>query len=148
MIPAASRGRRWGFQNRPGLSKEVLRMHIDYPAYHDKLKKLSAKLTRELRGPMSGFTQLRIAATTAGALDLKTKQLVALAIGVAVRCDGCIAYHVHDALQAGAGREEIMEAVGVAILMGGGPAMVYGCEALEALDQFDASGVTGGAGRT
>ena len=82
-------------------------MHIDYPAYHDKLQKLSAKLTRELRGPMSGFTQLRIAATTAGALDLKTKQLVALAIGVAVRCDGCIAYHVHDALQAGAGREEI-----------------------------------------
>jgi AhpD family alkylhydroperoxidase len=86
---------------------------------------------------MAGFTQLRVAATAAGALDLKTKQLVALAIGVAVRCDGCIAYHVHDALRAGAGREEIMEAVGVAILMGGGPAMVYGCEALEALDQFE-----------
>jgi AhpD family alkylhydroperoxidase len=114
-------------------------MHSDYPAYYEKLQKLTARLTRELRGPMAGFTQLRVAATTDGALDLKTKQLVALAIGVAVRCDGCIAYHVHDALRAGAGREEIMEAVGVAILMGGGPAMIYGCEALEALDQFDAT---------
>ncbi len=111
-------------------------MHIDYTAYHEKLKKLSARLSRELRGPMSALTQLHVAAITDGALDYKTKELVALAIGVAVRCDGCIAYHVHDALRAGATREEIMEAVGVAIFMGGGPAMVYGCEALEALDQF------------
>jgi AhpD family alkylhydroperoxidase len=117
-------------------------MHIDYPQYYEKLQKLSAKLAREVRGPMSGFTQLRVAATSGGTLDQKVKQLIALAIGVTVRCDGCIAYHVHDAMRAGASREEIMEAVGIAILMGGGPAMVYGCEALEALDQFEAGGVT------
>lgn len=51
---------------------------------------------------------------------------------------GCIAYHTHGALKAGATRQEVHEAVGVAILMGGGPAMIYGCEALAALDQFEA----------
>jgi AhpD family alkylhydroperoxidase len=117
-------------------------MHADYPKYHEHLQKLSAKLARELRGTMSGFTQLRVAAAAEGALSSKTKQLIALAIAVTVRCDGCIAYHVHDAVRAGASREEIMEAVGMAILMGGGPAMVYGCEALEALDQFEAAGLT------
>ena len=66
-------------------------MNIDYMAYHEKLKKLSAKLSRELRGPMSGLTQLHVAATSDGALDFTTTELVALAIGVAVRCDGCIA---------------------------------------------------------
>lgn len=116
-------------------------MQSDYVGYYGKLQKLSAKLSRELRGTMTGFTQLRVAATTEGALDLKTKSLVALAIGVTAHCDGCIAYHIHDALRAGASREEIMEAVGVAIFMGGGPAMVYGCEVLAALDQFEASGV-------
>jgi AhpD family alkylhydroperoxidase len=114
-------------------------MHIDYVSYHEKLQELSARLSRELRSAMTGFTQLRVAATTEGALDRKTKCLMALAIGVSVRCEGCIAYHIHDALKAGATRDEIMEAVGVAIFMGGGPAMVYGCEALSALDQFEAA---------
>jgi AhpD family alkylhydroperoxidase len=119
-------------------------MHKDYPKYYEHLQKLSAKLAREVRGTMSGFTQLRVAASAEGALSQKVKQLIALAIAVTVRCDGCIAYHVHDAIRAGATREEIMETVGVAILMGGGPAMVYGCEALEALDQFEAGGLDPG----
>jgi AhpD family alkylhydroperoxidase len=119
-------------------------MHIDYPQYYEKLQKLSTKLAREVRGPISGFTQLRVASTSEGTLSQKVKQLMALAIAVTVRCDGCIAYHVHDAIRAGATRQEIMETIGIAILMGGGPAMVYGCEALEALDQFEASGLTPG----
>ena len=60
----------------------------------------------------------------------------ALGIAAAVRCDGCIAYHVHDALEAGAEPDEIMETLGVSILMGGGPALMYAAEALEALQQF------------
>jgi AhpD family alkylhydroperoxidase len=87
---------------------------------------------------MGGFGQLHQKATADGALDKKTKELMALAIGIAVHCDGCVAYHVHDALKAGATRPEILEAIGVAIMMGGGPAWIYGCEALEALDQFEA----------
>ena len=85
---------------------------------------------------MTGFTMLHRAAGTAGALDAKTKELMALAIGIAVRCDGCIAFHVHDALEAGASEDEIVDTIGVAIMMGGGPAVVYGSAALEALKQF------------
>lgn len=116
-------------------------MHQDYPQYYEQLQKLSAKLSRELRGPISAFAQLNGAATAAGALSTKTKQLIALGIGITVRCDGCIAYHVHDALRAGATKQEIMETIGVAILMGGGPSVIYGCEALEALEQFAAGGL-------
>jgi AhpD family alkylhydroperoxidase len=64
---------------------------------------------------------------------------MALAISVTSRCRGCIAYHVHDALKAGATRQEVLETIGVAIFMGGGPSMVYGCEALDALEQLEAA---------
>ena len=107
-----------------------------YPEYHKHLLKQWARLARDLRGPMAAFAQLNGAATLPGALDPKIKQLIALGIGIAAHCEGCIAYHVHDAVRAGASRQEILETLGVAIMMGGGPAVVYACQALEALDQF------------
>ena len=116
-------------------------MERTYPEYYQHLRKLNGKLTKEVRGTMTGFGQLYAASTADGALSAKVKQLMALSIAVTVRCDGCIAYHVYDALRAGATRPEIMEAIAVAVMMGGGPAMVYGCEALEALEQFEAGGV-------
>ncbi|MBE01770.1 carboxymuconolactone decarboxylase family protein [uncultured Marinobacter sp.] len=64
------------------------------------------------------------------------QELIALGIAITVRCDGCISFHVHDAMAAGASAEEIAETVSVAILMGGGPSVVYGIEALQALSQF------------
>jgi len=70
------------------------------------------------------------------------KELIALAIAITVGSDGCIAYHVHDALKSGASREEILETVGVAVMMGGGPSVVYGKEAVAALEQFAAAGVS------
>lgn len=112
-------------------------MKADFPAFYEHLKNLSAKLAKELRGPMSAFAQLNGATTAPGALDARTKQLIALGIGISARCEGCIAYHVHDALRAGATRQEILETIGISILMGGGPAVVYACEALEALEQFE-----------
>ena len=102
-----------------------------------KLRSLSAQLISEIPNTMAGFGELHASSMSAGALDTKTKELIALSIGIAVRCNGCIAFHVNDALVAGATREEVLETIGVAILMGGGPSMVYGCEALEALDQFE-----------
>ena len=57
-------------------------------------------------------------------------------MAIALRCDGCITLHVGDAINAGASSEEILETIGVAVLMGGNPAVVYGCEAMEALEQF------------
>ena len=116
-------------------------MMDDYPAFHKNLQQMSAKLAKDLRGPMSAFAQLNGATTAPGALDAKTKQLIALGIGISARCEGCIAYHVHDAIQAGATRAEILETMGISIMMGGGPAVVYACQALEALDQFTFAGM-------
>lgn len=87
-----------------------------------------------------GFFATHKAAMVDGALSTATKELIALAIAIAVHCDGCIAFHVSDALGAGATHEQIVETVGVAVLMGGGPAMVYGSDALDALEQFAAAG--------
>lgn len=93
-------------------------MAQNYPHYYDRLRGLIGKLNAELPLPMADFAELHAHAIRAGALSPKTKELIALAIAIALRCDGCIAYHAHDALEAGASREEIAEAIGVAILMG------------------------------
>jgi alkylhydroperoxidase/carboxymuconolactone decarboxylase family protein YurZ len=55
-----------------------------------------------------------------------------------VHCDGCIAFHVHDALEAGATRSDILDTIGVAVMMGGGPSVVYGTDAYRALEEFEA----------
>ena len=112
-----------------------------YPDYYEQLKKLMNTMGKEIPGTMAGFGELHKQSMTEGALSGKTKELIALAIAITVRCDGCIAYHVHDALLAGATRPEIVEAIGVAILMGGGPSTIYGSQALEALEQFESVGV-------
>ncbi len=83
-----------------------------------------------------GFTALHRAAMAPGALDLKQKELIALAIGIADRCVDCIGFHLLGAVKAGATREEIAETISVAVMMGGGPAYMYGVKALEAFDQF------------
>ena len=87
------------------------------------------------------FGQLQEKTLEDGALSAKIKELIALGIAIAVRCDGCISFQVHDALKAGASRQEIAETIGVAILMGGKPSVMYGCEALEALEQFETTGL-------
>jgi len=112
----------------------------NYPDYYQHLQGLMVKLGNELPGPMAGFGQLHRQAVAGGTLSTKVKELIALGIAIAARCDGCIAYHVHDALRAGATRKEVLETIGVAILMGGGPATVYGTEAFEALEQFETAG--------
>lgn len=112
-----------------------------YPDFYTQVSETMAKFGKESPDTMAGFMQLHKAGSTDGALSAKMKELIALAIGIVVRCDGCIAFHVHDAMKAGATRDEIVDAIGVAILMGGGPAVVYGSQALEALKQFEAEAV-------
>lgn len=109
----------------------------DYPRHLEELKQNMAKLGREIPDTMAAFEQLHKNGVADGALSTKLKELISLGIAVTVRCDGCIAFHVEGALSAGASRDEIVETIGVAVLMGGGPAVIYGCEALSALDQFE-----------
>jgi len=116
-------------------------MISDYPGCYEQVGEMMEKFGAEAPGIMGGFGQLHGVAVADGVISGKVKELIALAIGITVRCDGCIAYHVHDALKAGATRSEIAETVGVAVMMGGGPAVVYGCQALEAVEEFEAQGV-------
>lgn len=109
----------------------------NYPEYHGHLKELMRGLSKELPGPMSGFAQLHKQAMTDGSLSTKVKELMALAIGIHACCAGCIAFHVQGALKAGATRMEVLETIGVALMMGGGPSWVYAAEAYEALGQFE-----------
>ncbi len=113
-------------------------MAKQYPERYKHVQKLMNDLGAALPEPMGGFGKLHEAAIKEGALNTKVKELISLGIAITVRCDGCIAYHVHDAIKAGASRQEVAETIGVAVLMGGGPSVVYGAEALEAFDQFEA----------
>lgn len=85
---------------------------------------------------LAAFGELGAAAYKDGALSPRIKELMALAIAITVRCDGCVAFHARAAARRGATRDEVVETVGVAIHMGGGPSFVYGTEALGAYDAF------------
>ena len=104
-------------------------------------KKLSADI-RELRvgspDVMKAFSTMALSAGAQGALDPKTKELIALAISVAVRCDDCIAFHAKAASQKGATREEVMETLAMSVYMGAGPSVMYASHALAAFTQFSA----------
>nr|WP_297782876.1 carboxymuconolactone decarboxylase family protein [uncultured Allomuricauda sp.] len=108
----------------------------DHTRKYHELTGLMEKLGGEIPETMGAFDKLHKSSTKDGALDKKTKELIALGIAITVRCDGCIAFHVNDALKSGASTTEVVETIGVAVLMGGGPSVVYGCEALEAMHQF------------
>lgn len=113
-------------------------MTTNFPEHYEHMRALMGQLGTEIPDTMGAFSRLHHAAGSDGVLSAKVKELIALGIAITVRCDGCIAFHVHDAIKAGANRAEITEAIGVAVLMGGGPSVMYGCEALEALAQFEA----------
>lgn len=100
--------------------------------------KNNEKIAGAIPSVVDAFFKLHHEVTKDGALDSKTKELIALGIAIAVHCEGCIDCHVSDALKHGATAAEIGETVGVAMLMGGGPAMVYGGKVMEALEQFQA----------
>ena len=85
---------------------------------------------------MKAFSAMAAAATAGGTLDTKTKELIALAIAVAIRCDGCVAFHAKAAVEQGASREELMETMGMALYMGAGPSLMYAAQSVEAFDQF------------
>lgn len=87
------------------------------------------------RPVMQSFAALHKQALADGELSRATKELIAVALSIALHCDGCIAWHVKGALEAGATAEQIGEVVGVAVMMGGGPATYYGSKALAAVEQ-------------
>ena len=106
----------------------------DYVQLRKNLDTKAGHLHKEVAA-MKGFAAFHQAALSEGALDKKTKELICVAVGITSRCQGCIAYHVRGAILAGASREEVLDAIGVAMFMGVGPAMIYATKAHEALEQ-------------
>ena len=88
---------------------------------------------------IKGFGLLSSSAMKGGAIDEKTKELIALAIGVANRCDGCIGFHVKALVKMGMTAEELHELMSVAVYMGGGPSLMYAANAIEAYKEFTAA---------
>ncbi len=102
----------------------------------DELRPLHRELRHAIPEVYKGFGEFHHAAFAPGLLDAKSKELIALAIAVSQRCDGCIASHAEGAARAGATRQEAAEAIGVAMLMNGGPATIYGPRAYAAFCEF------------
>ncbi|MES2324288.1 MAG: carboxymuconolactone decarboxylase family protein [Pseudomonadota bacterium] len=109
-------------------------------------RELTASVTRQLAtlrtdtpDVMRSFGDLARAATRNGALDKKTKELIALALGVAAHCDACIGFHVQALVKLGASKAELEEALGMAIYMGGGPSAMYSANALAAFEEFSSA---------
>jgi len=114
----------------------------DWPGMAEALNPAVSELRHSAPGAMQAFGAMSKAAMAPGALDTRTKELIALAISVAVRCDPCVTYHASSAQRNGASREEIAEAMGVAIYMGAGPSAMYAAQALEAFDQWREAAAT------
>lgn len=108
----------------------------NYRELTQRVRSNLGRLNDQSPGLIKGYGALAKAAFGAGLLDRKTKELIAIGIAIAARCDECIGFHVSDALKAGATREEIVEALGVAVLMGGGPSLMYVSHAIDALEQL------------
>jgi AhpD family alkylhydroperoxidase len=119
--------------------------------WKEQIQGLSTPL-RELRNGapdvMKGFSAIAHAALKRSALDTKTKELIALGISVATRCDDCIGFHVKAAIDQGATREELLETLGMAIYMGAGPSVMYASHAIEAYDQFAPANAGSGSTQT
>jgi AhpD family alkylhydroperoxidase len=106
--------------------------------YVELTKRISGDLRtlrKDIPDTMQAFSALAQAATRDGALDRKTKELIA--IGIATRCDGCIGFHTEALVKLGATRQEVEETLGMAVYMGGGPSLMYAADAISAFEQFE-----------
>jgi len=91
---------------------------------------------KEAQAPMAGFDAMAISAMKEGVLSALQKELIATAIAVSTRCDGCIGFHVRSLVKLGATREQVNEMLAVAVYMGGGPSLMYAAEVLAAYSEF------------
>ncbi len=128
--------------SRPATPAEAFNKGLEVgKSYREITKRVSAslaKLRADIPDTTKGFSQLAHAALRDGALDKKTKELIALALGVAAHCDPCIGFHVQTLVKLGATRAEIEEALGMAVYMGGGPSLMYAADALGAYEEMSA----------
>lgn len=111
------------------MTKDYRQITRDISAYTAEMRKLTPDA-------MQAFYGLSRAASAEGVLDKKTKEFIALAIGITQHCDGCIGFHAKALKELGASRQEVAEVAAMSVYMGGGPALMYAADAMRAWDQF------------
>jgi AhpD family alkylhydroperoxidase len=109
-------------------------MMLDWNEYRQQLWEMTGKIARLSPETMKGYITLSAAGTKSNHLDAKIRELIALAVAVTLRCDGCITVHTEAAIKHDASREEIAEALGVAIAVNAGAALVYSARAMDAFE--------------
>ena len=109
---------------------------LDWNDFMNETMANIATLSTEMPGTVKGFNQMGAEAKKSGALSEKTKEIMALGIAIATRCDSCIGFHVKSLIRLGITREELCEALAMATYMGGGPSYAYSAKALKAFDTF------------
>jgi AhpD family alkylhydroperoxidase len=108
-------------------------MMLDWDGYRQELLKRIGDFGRLMPSTVRGYRELSDAGSKTAHLDAKTRELIAIAVGVTRQCDGCITTHVHAAKKHGASPEEIAEALGVAIAVNAGAALVFSARAIDAV---------------
>lgn len=114
-------------------------MSKSFSVITDDVSKALTILRKSIPETMKGFGTMAQGALAAGALSALEKELIALGIGVAAHCDACIGFHVKACIKLGVTREQLMETLGVAVYMGGGPSLMYAAEAVRAYEEFTAN---------
>lgn len=117
-----------------GIRRKGLTM--DWEAFMDETMTDIGTLNKEIPDTVKGFNQMGATAKASGALDEKTKEIMALGIAIATRCDSCIGFHVKSLVRLGLTRAELCEALAMATYMGGGPSYAFSAKALKAYDTF------------
>jgi len=110
----------------------------NYIEMTQEISKYAGEIRKSSPDAMTGFYSMSKAATSDGALDEKTKELIAMAIGVTQRCDGCIGFHAKALVRLGVTKQEMAEVMAMCVYMGGGPALMYAADAMKAYEQFSA----------
>ena len=113
-------------------------MSKNYGEITKRVSASMAKLRADTPDTMKAFSALAQAATRDGALDRKTKELIALALSVGARCDPCIGFHMQALIKLGVTRAEVEEVLGMTVYMGGGPSLMYAADALGAFEELTA----------
>ncbi|WP_158884158.1 carboxymuconolactone decarboxylase family protein [Rhodanobacter sp. L36] len=108
---------------------------MDWLQYRKELTGRIGEIGKLSPDTLAGYQTLSKAGAKTGQLDAKTRELIALAVAVTTRCDGCITVHTGEALKHGASREEVAEALGVAVALNAGAAMVYSARVMDAMNQ-------------
>lgn len=109
---------------------------MDWNTFMAEIEADIGSFSKEVPETVKGFGIMGKAAKTNGALSEKTKEIMALGIAIATRCDSCIGFHVRALVRLGITREELCEALAMATYMGGGPSYAYSAKALKAFDVF------------